>query len=121
MPSANSTSLKHSSKAEIVAHGAKAKHKYVAMAVAMHDNSGVVVVKLAPAAPRMCPYALRAQPTPFRGARHDALGGFLGAQGSGVALPGQKSIGAVGGRYLVVHFSAIPPSERPGVAASLAI
>ena len=29
-----------SSKAVIVAHGAKAKHKYVAMAVAMHDNRG---------------------------------------------------------------------------------
>ena len=59
-----------SSKAVIVAHGAKAKHKYVAMAVPMHGDNRWVVVKLAPAAPRMCPYALRAQPTPFRGARH---------------------------------------------------
>ena len=45
---------------------------------------------------------------------------FLGAQGSRTALPGHKSIGAVGGRYLVVHFSAMPPSKRPGIAASLA-
>ena len=51
----------------------------------------------------------------------NALGDFLGAQGSGTALPGHKSIGAVGGRYLVAHFSAIPPSERPWIATSLAI
>ena len=51
----------------------------------------------------------------------NALSDFLGAQGFRTALPGHKSIGAVGGRYLVVHFSAIPPSERPGIAASLAI
>ena len=46
---------------------------------------------------------------------------FLGGQGFGTAPPGHKSIGAVGGRYLVVHFSAVSPSERPGIAASLAI
>ena len=51
----------------------------------------------------------------------NALSDFLGAQGSGTALPGHKAIGAVGGRYLVVHFSAIPPSERPGIATCLAI
>ena len=51
----------------------------------------------------------------------NALSDFLGAQGFRTALPGHKSIGAVGGRYLVVHFSAIPPSKRPGIAASLAI
>ena len=51
----------------------------------------------------------------------NALSDFLGAQGFRTALPGHKSIGAVGGRYLVVHFSAIPPSERPGIATCLAI
>ena len=51
----------------------------------------------------------------------NALSDFLGAQGSGTALPGHKSIGAVGGGCLVVHFSAMPSSERPGIAASLAI
>ena len=51
----------------------------------------------------------------------NALSDFLGAQGFRTALPGHESIGAVGGRYLVVHFSAIPPSERTGIAASLAI
>ena len=51
----------------------------------------------------------------------NALGGFLGDQGSGVALRGYKSIGAVGGRYLLVHPSAMPCSERPGIAVSLAI
>ena len=51
----------------------------------------------------------------------NALGDFLGAQGSGTALPGHKSIGAVGGRYLVAHFSAMPLSERPWIATSLAI
>ena len=51
----------------------------------------------------------------------NALSDFLGAQGFRTALPGHKSIGAVGGRYLVVHFSAMPPSERPGITASLAI
>ena len=40
-----------------------------------------------------------------------------------IALAGRhKSIGAVGGRNLVVHFSAVSPSaERPGIAASLAM
>ena len=51
----------------------------------------------------------------------NALSDFLGAQGFRTALPGHQSIGAVGGRQLVVHFSAIPPSERPGIATSLAI
>ena len=51
----------------------------------------------------------------------NALSDFLGAQGSGTALPGHKSIGAVGGRYLVAHFSAMPLSERPWIATSLAI
>ena len=33
-----------------------------------------------------------------------------------------SALGAVvGGRYFVVHFSAIPPSERPWIAASLPI
>ena len=44
----------------------------------------------------------------------NALSDFLGAQGFRTALPGHKSIGAVGGRYLVVHFSAIPPLNGPG-------
>ena len=51
----------------------------------------------------------------------NALSDFLGAQGFRTALPGHKSIGAVGGGCLVVHFSAMPSSERPGIAASLAI
>ena len=51
----------------------------------------------------------------------NALSDFLGAQGFRTALPGHKSIGAVGGRYLVAHFSAMPLSERPWIATSLAI
>ena len=63
----------------------------------------------------------RAQDPAPKGYQKAALGDILGAQGFGTTLRGHKSIGAVGGGYLVVHFSAIPPSERPGIAAFLAI
>ena len=44
-----------------------------------------------------------------------------GAQMERALPPVSRREGAVGGRYLLVHPSAIPYSERPGIAVSLAI